>query len=124
MPANRERMILCAFLHNCGAHPGGWRHAGAQPERLQDLSFYQEIAATALEFRILELLVERRGRVQSRERLLADAWREDDEVSERAIDTHIKRLRDKLGAAGPLLETVRGVGYRLSDAHAVVANRE
>ncbi len=47
MPANRERMILCAFLHNCGAHPGGWRHAGAEPERLQDLSFYQEIAATA-----------------------------------------------------------------------------
>lgn len=47
MPANRERMILCAFLHNGGAHPGGWRHPAAEPDRLQDLSFYQEIAATA-----------------------------------------------------------------------------
>jgi two-component system phosphate regulon response regulator PhoB len=75
----------------------------------------QEIAATALEFRILELLVERRGRVQSRERLLADAWREDDEVSERAIDTHIKRLREKLGDAAGWIETVRGVGYRFRE---------
>jgi two-component system phosphate regulon response regulator PhoB len=74
-----------------------------------------EIPATALEFRILELLVERRGRVQTRERLLADAWRDDDEVSERAIDTHIKRLREKLGDAADWIETVRGVGYRFRE---------
>ncbi len=74
-----------------------------------------EAGVTALEFRILSLLVERRGRVQTRERLLADAWSDDDDVSERAIDTHIKRLREKLGGAAAWIETVRGVGYRFRD---------
>ena len=73
------------------------------------------VGITALEFRILLLLIERRGRVQTRERLLADAWREDEDVSERAIDTHIKRLREKLGDAAAWIETVRGVGYRFRE---------
>ncbi len=71
-----------------------------------------EVPVTALEFRLLLLLVERRGRVQTRDRLLTDVWSEEDDVSERAIDTHIKRLREKLGSAGAWIETVRGVGYR------------
>jgi len=75
----------------------------------------REVPVTALEFRILLLLIERRGRVQTRDRLLADAWSEDDDVSERAIDTHIKRLREKLGDAGEWIETVRGVGYRFRE---------
>ncbi len=75
----------------------------------------EEIPVTALEFRILAILVERRGRVQSRDRLLADAGREDEDVSERAVDTHIKRLREKLGDAAGWIETVRGVGYRFRD---------
>ncbi len=75
----------------------------------------EEIGLTALEFRILATLLSRRGRVQSREQLLAEAGREDEEVSERAIDTHIKRLREKLGAAAAWIETVRGVGYRFAD---------
>jgi two-component system phosphate regulon response regulator PhoB len=74
-----------------------------------------EAGVTALEFRILSLLVERRGRVQTRERLLADAWSDDEDVSERAIDTHIKRLREKLGSAAAWIETVRGVGYRFRE---------
>jgi two-component system phosphate regulon response regulator PhoB len=72
----------------------------------------REIPLTALEFRILATLLGRRGRVQSRDQLLAEAGREDEEVSERAIDTHIKRLREKLGPASDWVETVRGVGYR------------
>ena len=74
-----------------------------------------EVDITALEFRILALLVERRGRVQTRDRLLADVWSDDEDVSERAIDTHIKRIREKLGGAAAWIETVRGVGYRFRD---------
>ena len=75
----------------------------------------REVPVTALEFRILGVLIERRGRVQTREKLLADVWSNDEDVSERAIDTHIKRLREKLGRAAGWIETVRGVGYRFRD---------
>ena len=84
----------------------------------------KEIHLSVIEMRLLTYLVEHRGRLCSRDDLLEDVWGYKPDVSTRTVDTHIKRLRDKLGAAGPLLETVRGVGYRLSDAHAVVANRE
>lgn len=78
-------------------------------------AYGDEVPVTALEFRILALLIERRGRVQTRDRLLADVWSDDEEVSERAIDTHIKRLREKLGRASDWIETVRGVGYRFRE---------
>ena len=84
----------------------------------------KEIHLSVIEMRLLTYLVEHRGRLCSRDDLLEDVWGYKPDVSTRTVDTHIKRLRDKLGTAGPLLETVRGVGYRLSDAHAVVANRE
>ena len=84
----------------------------------------KEIHLSVIEMRLLTYLVEHRGRLCSRDDLLEDVWGYKPDVSTRTVDTHIKRLRDKLGAAGPLLETVRGVGYRLSDAHAVVANRD
>jgi two-component system phosphate regulon response regulator PhoB len=84
----------------------------------------KEIHLSVIEMRLLTYLVEHRGRLCSRDDLLEDVWGYKPDVSTRTVDTHIKRLRDKLGAAGPLLETVRGVGYRLSDAHAVVSNRE
>tara|TARA_Y100001934_G_C12200237_1_gene700816 strand:+ start:81 stop:779 length:699 start_codon:yes stop_codon:yes gene_type:complete len=72
----------------------------------------QELACTALEFKLLVTLLERRGRVQSREVLLDDVWGTETFVSDRTVDTHIKRLREKLGSAGSYIETVRGVGYR------------
>ncbi len=71
-----------------------------------------EIALTALEFRLLTTLLERRGRVQTRDTLLADVWGYEADVTTRTVDTHVKRLRTKLGAAGAYVETVRGVGYR------------
>jgi two-component system phosphate regulon response regulator PhoB len=67
---------------------------------------------TATEFRLLTTLVERRGRVQSREQLLQDVWGYDRPIDTRTVDTHMRRLREKLGNAGRFLDTVRGVGYR------------
>jgi len=67
---------------------------------------------TALEFRLLSLLHERRDRVQSRSALLDVVWGIRADVTTRTVDTHVKRLREKLGAARDYIETVRGVGYR------------
>ena len=69
---------------------------------------------TALEFKLLIQLVDRRGRVQSREQLLADVWGYSAEVTTRTVDTHIKRLREKLGSMGKYVQTIRGVGYKFS----------
>lgn len=70
---------------------------------------------TATEFKLLTVLAERRGRVQSREALLRDVWEYDNFIDTRTVDTHMRRLRDKLGAAASHLDTVRGVGYRFVD---------
>lgn len=70
---------------------------------------------TATEFKLLTTLMERRGRVQSRERLLADVWDYSPDTDTRTVDTHVRRLREKLGKAADTIETVRGVGYRFAD---------
>ncbi len=75
-----------------------------------------EIALTALEFRLLHAFMSRRGRVQTREALLSDVWGIEADVTTRTVDTHVKRLREKLGDAGMYIETLRGVGYRFKDA--------
>ena len=72
-----------------------------------------EVALTFLEFRLLIYLIEGRGRVRTRDELLTNVWNTSPEVETRTIDTHIKRVRDKLGSAGDLIETVRGLGYRI-----------
>jgi len=70
---------------------------------------------TATEFRLLAVLAERTGRVQSREQLLRDVWEYDTMIDTRTVDTHMRRLREKLGPAAKYLDTVRGVGYRFAD---------
>jgi two-component system phosphate regulon response regulator PhoB len=70
------------------------------------------IELTALEFKLLETLLARKGRVQSRRQLLSDVWGIHAEVTTRTVDTHVKRLRQKLGDGGRYIETLRGVGYR------------
>lgn len=75
----------------------------------------KEIELTLMEFKLLVTLIQRKGRLQSRDRLLTDVWDIDTEVTTRTIDTHIKRLRQKLGKAGKMIETVRGIGYRFSE---------
>ncbi len=67
---------------------------------------------TATEFKLLTLLAQRRGRVQSREQLLQDVWDYERVIDTRTVDTHMRRLREKLGKASRYLDTVRGVGYR------------
>jgi len=71
------------------------------------------VVLTALEFRLLKTFLERPGRVQTRETLLSDVWGIDADITTRTVDTHIKRLREKLGPAGDIIETIRGVGYKL-----------
>jgi two-component system phosphate regulon response regulator PhoB len=73
------------------------------------------VVLTALEFKLLVTLTERRDRVQARGTLLSDVWSMDSEIASRTVDTHVKRLRDKLGTAGRFIQTVRGVGYRFSE---------
>jgi two-component system phosphate regulon response regulator PhoB len=74
-----------------------------------------EIELTALEFKLLLTLHDRRNRVQTRDALLSDVWRIDADVTTRTVDTHVKRLREKLGRAGTYVQTVRGVGYRFAE---------
>ena len=74
----------------------------------------EEISLTALEFRLLKELVDKRGRVQSRDQLLTEVWGYSAEVTTRTVDTHIKRLREKLGSMGKYIQTIRGIGYKFS----------
>jgi two-component system phosphate regulon response regulator PhoB len=101
--------------------PAGGRIIRAGPLRL-DLGAHQatldgdELSLTPTEFRLLQALLERKGRTQSRRQLLEKAWDVRSEISDRlqtrTVDMHVRRLRSKLGAAGDWLETVRGFGYR------------
>jgi DNA-binding response OmpR family regulator len=80
------------------------RHEVRVKEKLIDL--------TATEFKLLATLAQRRGRVQSRDQLLQDVWEYENVIDTRTVDTHMRRLREKLGVAAKYLDTVRGVGYR------------
>lgn len=70
------------------------------------------IDLTAIEFKLLSTLMQRRGRVQARDRLLNDVWGYEVAIDTRTVDTHVRRLREKLGKRGEVIETVRGFGYR------------
>ncbi|HVU33002.1 MAG TPA: response regulator transcription factor [Opitutaceae bacterium] len=70
------------------------------------------VVLTATEFRLLQVLVRHDGRVQTRERLLRDVWGHEQPIDSRTVDTHMRRLREKMGSAARFLETIRGVGYR------------
>jgi two-component system phosphate regulon response regulator PhoB len=75
----------------------------------------KRLELTATEFKLLVTLMERRGRVQTRERLLSDVWDYSTDTDTRTIDTHVRRLREKLGKAADFIETVRGIGYRFAE---------
>jgi DNA-binding response OmpR family regulator len=70
---------------------------------------------TSIEFKLLRTLVQRRGRVQQRDRLLSDVWGYESVIETRTVDTHVRRLREKLRKAGDAIETVRGFGYRVRE---------
>lgn len=75
----------------------------------------QPVELTATEFKLLHLLMERRGRVQTREHLLINVWNYETEIETRTVDTHVRRLREKLGSEADWIETIRGVGYRMAE---------
>ncbi len=101
------------------------QHEETAAERLElggielDISGHQlrvqgkEMPLTATEFRLLRLLMERSGRVQTRGQLLSDVWGYAEDIDSRTVDTHIRRLRRKLGPEADRIETVIGVGYRM-----------
>jgi len=74
----------------------------------------KSLELTPTEFKLLMILMERKGRVQSRERLLNDVWGYENLIDTRTVDTHVRRLREKLGSEAQRIETVRGFGYRVS----------
>jgi DNA-binding response OmpR family regulator len=75
------------------------------------------VLLTATEFKLISLLLERPGRVQTRETLLNEVWGYDVAIQSRTVDIHVRRLREKLGRASDCIETVRGFGYRVVEAH-------
>lgn len=93
-----------------------WLEAGTirlDPEGHRVTVAGEEIALTATELRLLRVLLERRGRTQSRSVLLSEVWGYAEDVDSRTVDTHVRRLRKKLGAEAHRVETLIGVGYRL-----------
>lgn len=86
------------------------------PERHELRVDGNAVTLTAIEFRLLHLLMERKGRIQSRENLLLNVWNYDTDIETRTVDTHVRRLREKLGKYAHLIQTVRGVGYRVVEA--------
>jgi two-component system phosphate regulon response regulator PhoB len=90
------------------------RFAGLVIDRSRHSVTYKDkpLDLTLTEFKLVTVLAERKGRVQSREQLLKDVWGYNTYIDTRTVDTHMRRLRDKLGEASKLLDTVRGVGYR------------
>jgi two-component system, OmpR family, phosphate regulon response regulator PhoB len=88
------------------------------PDRYHVYVDGREVHVSALEMRLLIHLFQAQGYVRSRKDLLTEVWGYQPDVNSRTVDAHVKRLRDKLGAAGRLIETVRGLGYRLAEVEA------
>jgi len=85
------------------------------PVRHEVLVSGKRVDLTSLEFKLLRTLIQRRGRVQERDRLLNEGWGYESVIDTRTVDTHVRRLREKLGKAGAIVETVRGFGYRVRE---------
>jgi two-component system phosphate regulon response regulator PhoB len=114
----RELVLRVKRLLRSSAEPGAKDDEIVLKELHLDIPRHQAtvkgraIDLTATEFKLLTVLARRRGRVQSREQLLQDVWEYDNLIDTRTVDTHMRRLREKLGTAAKYLDTVRGVGYR------------
>jgi two-component system phosphate regulon response regulator PhoB len=99
------------------ADAGQIQFGGLRIDKLRHRATFRgrSLELTLTEFKLAAILAERRGRVQSREQLLRDVWGYNNLIDTRTVDTHMRRLRAKLGPAAKLLDTVRGVGYRFQE---------
>jgi DNA-binding response OmpR family regulator len=97
-PAEEEKFVFGDLVIDIARHAVLWKG--------------KEIDLTATEFKLLGTLAQRRGRVQSRDALLRDVWGYESMIDTRTVDTHMRRLREKMGPAAKYLDTIRGVGYR------------
>jgi two-component system phosphate regulon response regulator PhoB len=107
----RKLLVRARSVEDAGAHLRAGEIDIDGPRHVVQVSG-RPVSLTATEFKLLELLARRRGRVQTRDRLLQDVWGYENPIDSRTVDTHMRRLREKLGMAARHLETVRGVGYR------------
>lgn len=114
----RELVLRIRKILERGSTPAPKRERSIYSQLVIDLPRHlvsfrdKHIELTPIEFRLLCVLAERAGRVQSRDQLLQDVWKYDTVIDTRTVDTHMRRLREKLGAGAKHLHTVRGLGYR------------
>ena len=114
----REIVLRIRAIFRRGEKPEERIHAGPisiDPARHEVRVNGKQVHLTSLEFKLLRTLMQRRGRVQDRDRLLNEVWGYEAVIDTRTVDTHVRRLREKLGKAGDAIETVRGFGYRLRE---------
>ena len=114
----REVTLRIRAILRRGEKPEETLKAGSisiDPARHQVRVNSKRVHLTSLEFKLLRTLMQRRGRVQERDKLLNDVWGYESVIDTRTVDTHVRRLREKLGKAGDAIETVRGFGYRLRE---------
>ncbi|HEU0208260.1 MAG TPA: response regulator [Candidatus Udaeobacter sp.] len=114
----REIILRIRAILRRGEKPEETLHAGAisiDPARHQVRVSGKRVHLTSLEFKLLRTLVQRRGRVQDRDKLLNEVWGYETVIDTRTVDTHVRRLREKLEKAGDIIETVRGFGYRVRE---------
>jgi two-component system phosphate regulon response regulator PhoB len=114
----REIVLRIRAILRRGEKPEETLQAGAisiDPARHQVRANGKLVHLTSIEFKLLQKLMQRRGRVQDRDRLLNEVWGYEAVIDTRTVDTHVRRLREKLGKAGDVIETVRGFGYRLRE---------
>jgi len=117
----REVVLRAQAILRRGEAPGDTQSFVAGPIRIDGLRHQvlvngRVVHLTSIEFKLLRTLVQRRGRVQERDRLLSDVWGYESVIDTRTVDTHVRRLREKLGKAGDAIETIRGFGYRLRES--------
>ena len=118
-PFSPRELVLRAKRLLRGAPPADapvdrivWKELSVDVPKHQATVKGRPVDLTATEFKLLTVMVQRRGRVQSRDQLLRDVWDYENVMDTRTVDTHMRRLREKLGPAAKYLDTVRGVGYR------------
>lgn len=97
------------------AEPLSFGLLSVDPARFQVKVGKEDVRLTAIEFKLLQFLLGNKGRVATRDMLLDRVWGYDAALTTRTVDTHIKRLREKLGRAGDYIETIRGIGYRFKE---------